>query len=280
MIEMPEAVTLARQMNVELAGKTLKRFSRGTQTHKFLWLNRPDEEYTSILPGKTITGASSYGRSIYLHMGKEYLLWWADAGGKILYHAPGEPPPVRYHLGWEFSDGSRLSYVLQMWGAVRLISAGDFGERPHKETGIPPLHPGFTFERFNAMLDEYPDKKSKGVKGFLVATGYLVPNHINGLGNAILQDILFHARLSPSRKIPELALAERQNLYDAIQSTVADAIEKGGRVDECDLYGKPGRYIRQMDQDRVGRPCPNCGTQIQKITYLGGACYICPACQK
>ena len=279
MIEMPEAVTLARQMNTQLIGKTIVRFARGTQTHKFLWLNRPDEEYATILPGRSITGASSYGRSVYIHMGKENLLWWTDAGGKILYHAPGEEPPAKCHLLWEFSDGSHLTYALQMWGAVRLLDATEFDERPHAETGLPPLHPGFTFERFNAMLDEYPEKTSKGVKGFLVATNYVMPNHINGLGNAIVQDILFHARLNPKRKTPDIMPEERRHLYDAIQSTIAKTIELGGRYDESDLYGNPGGYVRLMDSKTVNTPCPNCGTNIQKISYLGGACYLCPNCQ-
>ena len=212
-------------------------------------------------------------------MGDENMLWWGDAGGKILYHSPEEKPPAKYHLGWEFSDGSHLTYALRMWGAVKLLDASEFDERPHDETGVPPLHLDFTFERFNTMLDEYPEKTSKGIKGFLVATGYAVPNHVHGLGNAIVQDILFHTRLSPKRKIPDIMPDERHRLYDAIQSTVAEAIEGGGRYDEYDLYGKKGGYVRLMDSKTANTPCPNCGTSIQKISYLGGACYLCPNCQ-
>ena len=51
MLEMPEAKTIARQMNAELTGKTIRSFARGSQIHKFLWLNRPDEEYAAIQPG-------------------------------------------------------------------------------------------------------------------------------------------------------------------------------------------------------------------------------------
>lgn len=280
MIEMPEAVTLARQMNGILAGKTITHFSRGTQTHKFLWLNRPEQEYQAILPGRIITGASSFGRSIYLQMGREAMLWWTDAGGKILYHAPDQALPAKFHLGWDFSDGSHLTYALQMWGAVRLLEADEFGERPHEETGTDPLSPEFTFERFDAMLEEYPEKTSKGIKGFLVATGYAVPNHIHGLGNAIVQDILFQAGLDPRRKIGTMYEDERRNLYDAIQQVVAQAIQAGGRYDESDLFGQPGGYVRRMDSRTAGQPCPTCRTPILKIAYLGGACYLCPKCQK
>ncbi|HCU57160.1 MAG TPA: hypothetical protein DF984_02870 [Anaerolineaceae bacterium] len=29
----------------------------------------------------------------------------------------------------------------------------------------------------------------------------------------------------------------------------------------------------------IGKPCPTCGALIEKFAYLGGACYVCPACQ-
>jgi len=278
MIEMPEATTIARQMNEILTGKTLAKFGRGNKTHKFLWLNRPDEEYETLLPGLTVTGASSFGRSIYLHLG-EYMLWWSDTGGKLLYHAAGEKLPKNYHLGWEFTDGSALTFAMRMWGGVKLLDDSEFNQKPHNETGVEPLSDEFTLERFNEMLDEYPEKTSKGIKGFLVTTGYVTPNHIAGLGNAIVQDILFHARLSPRRKTMDIRLEERQRLLEAINSTVAEATRLGGRYDEVDLYGQKGGYIRLMDSKTKDTPCTNCGTDIQKISYLGGSCYICPNCQ-
>ncbi len=279
MIEMPEATTIANQMNTELTGKTIASFGRGNKTHKFLWLNRPDEEYAAILPGLRVTGASNFGRSIYLHL-EGHMLWWSDAGGKILYHASAEKLPKNYHLGWQFEDGSSLTYALQMWGAVKLLDKSEFDKIPIDEIGTPPHSPEFTLERFNQMLDVYPEKTSKGIKGFLVATVYAIPDPIHGLGNAIVQDILFNARLSPKRKTPDITPEERHKLFDAIQSTVAEAIELGGRYDEVDLFGQKGRYIRLMDSKTKNTPCPNCGVDIKKISYLGGACYLCEVCQQ
>ena len=56
--------------------------------------------------------------------------------------------------------------------------------------------------------------------------------------------------------------------------------EKGGRNDEVDLLGNPGGYVRIMDSRAAGQPCPKCGRTVEKIQYLGGACYFCPKCQK
>ena len=278
MIEMPEAITIAQQMNQTLTGKKVASFSRGNKTHKFLWLNRPDEEYETILPGLEITAASSFGRSIYLHLG-EYMIWWSDTGGKLLYHPPDEKLPKNYHLIWRFEDGSAMTFAMQMWGGVKLLEKSEFNEKPHDETGVEPLSDNFTMARFSQMLDEYPDRTSKGIKGFLVATGYAVENHIAGLGNAIVQDILFQAGISPKRKNLDISTQEREKLYLAINSTIEEAIQLGGRYDEVDHFGNKGRYIRLMDSKTADTPCLNCGTDIKKISYLGGACYICPKCQ-
>ena len=72
---------------------------------------------------------------------------------------------------------------------------------------------------------------------------------------------------------------ERKNLFNAINETVAKAIKLGGRYDEVDLFGTNGGYIRLMDKNTNNTPCTNCHATIQKISYLGGACYICPNCQ-
>ena len=95
MIEMPEALTIAHQMDETLTGKTISHFARGALVHKFLWLSKPAEEYDTFLAGKPVTGAKSYGRSIYLYVGDTHLLWFGELGGRILYHSAGQPLPAK-----------------------------------------------------------------------------------------------------------------------------------------------------------------------------------------
>jgi formamidopyrimidine-DNA glycosylase len=91
---------------------------------------------------------------------------------------------------------------------------------------------------------------------------------------------MFRARLHPKHSIGDLSTAQRQALHQAILETVDEIIQKDGRYDEYDLYGNKGKYIRLMDKNAVGHPCPECGDEIEKMQYLGGACYLCPSCQK
>ena len=102
---------------------------------------------------------------------------------------------------------------------------------------------------------------------------------IPGLGNSIAQDIMFKAKLHPKQSIAGLSKAQIKNLHQAIVNTVAEVIRQGGRNDETDLYRNQGKYKRIMDKAAVGHPCPGCGTKVEKMAYLGGACYYCPKCQ-
>jgi formamidopyrimidine-DNA glycosylase len=72
----------------------------------------------------------------------------------------------------------------------------------------------------------------------------------------------------------------RKDLHAAIIDVVSEVIAGGGRDDELDLFGNPGGYVRLMSSATAGKPCPDCGTAIQKMQYLGGACYFCPKCQQ
>ena len=135
---------------------------------------------------------------------------------------------------------------------------------------------GITVEQYDsAVSTAQGDVLKQAVEEGLLTQEQLIP----GLGNSIAQDILFRARLHPKHPIDALAAGERKQLYDAIQGVVTEAIAKGGRNDEYDLFGNPGGYQRILDQDAAGQPCPECGTPIEKMQYLGGTCYYCPHCQ-
>jgi formamidopyrimidine-DNA glycosylase len=275
MFELPEIVTLARQMNDTLQGKTIHRGRLGNSPHKFVWYNRTHEEFEALTRNKTVGTARSRGRWLFLPLAPGYVFLLGECGGKALYHPPGAKVPPKYHLYLTFDDGSFLTVTTQMWGAMELYDEGRELERKYvKDMRTTPGEPGFTFDYLDALIDELLAGNKRSTKS-LLTQDQIIP----GLGNAIAQDILFRARLHPGHDIAELDAGRRRALYDAIVTTVQEAIEKGGRYDEYDLYGERGGYVRLMDKNALGRPCPGCGGPVEKIQYLGGACYLCPTCQ-
>ena len=162
-----------------------------------------------------------------------------------------------------------------MWGAMELYEKGEERHRKYIQgMRLTPIESEFTFSYFCNLIQELVSQKKRSVKG-LLTQDQIVP----GLGNAIAQDILFRARLNPRYPIDDLDSQQKRALFDAILNTVNEVMEKGGRYDEYDLYNQRGGYIRIMDKNAVGNPCPECDSTIERIQYLGGACYFCPSCQ-
>lgn len=274
MFELPEFVTLTKQINETLPGKIVKAGCLGNSPHKFVWYNRSHDEFAFLTHGKTIGQAHTRGRWLFTPLEPGYLLTLGECGGKLLYHAPGAKLPVKYHLRLTFDDGSALTAFTQMWGAMELYVQGKEQERQYINGMRPtPVEPTFTPAYFRDLIDSLAAEKRSAKS--LLTQDQLIP----GLGNAIAQDILFQARLHPRHPIQELSAEQQTTLYGAIVDTVRAVIEQGGRYDETDFYGQPGGYVRLMDSKAVARPCPVCGGPIEKMQYLGGACYFCPHCQ-
>ena len=276
MFELPEFVTLARQMNETLTGKTIRKGSLGNTPHKFVWYNKSHDEFERLTRGKTVGEARAKGKWLFVPLNPGYVLLLGECGGKVLYHPPASTALDKYHLCITFEDDSFLTATTQMWGAMELHEKGQEQERQYVKGMRPvPTEPEFTFDYFTALIDSLLEGEKRSVKG-LLTQDQLVP----GLGNAIAQDILFRAGLHPKHPMDDLSKGQRRKLYNAILKTVREAIAKGGRCDEYDLYNNPGKYIRVMDSKSAGHPCPKCKSKIQKIQYLGGACYFCPRCQE
>lgn len=276
MFELPEYITLARQMNDVLAGKTVRSGQLGNSPHKFVWYNRKHEEFERLTKGKVVGQAWARGRWLFLPLEPGYVLLLGECGGKVLHHPAGSQPPKKYHLILTFEDGTFFTVTTQMWGAMELFEEGQEQHRQYvQDMRTTPIEPEFTFDYFSALVDEAAAEKARSAKA-LLTQDQLIP----GLGNAIAQDILFRARLHPRQAIADLSADQRRGLYQAIVDTVGQVIAQGGRYDEVDLYGNPGGYVRLMDKNAAGLPCPNCGAAIEKIQYLGGACYFCQSCQE
>ena len=184
--------------------------------HKFVWYNRRPDEFAALAQGKTVGTAHARGKWLFIPLEPGYVLLFGECGGRILYHPAGAKLPEKYHLWLAFTDGSSLTAMTQMWGAMELYESGQELERQYiKDMRPTPTEPGFTFDYFCALIDSLAAGEKRSVKGLLTQE-QLIP----GLGNAISQDILFRAGLHPKRPIGDLSEDQRRRLYDAIGLTV------------------------------------------------------------
>jgi len=271
MIELPEAVVIARQITETLGGKRIARAIANASPHKFAWYTGDPAEYNDRLAGKVIGTGQGVAGHIEFAAGDMLLAISAP----IHYHRKDEKRPKKHQLLLEFEDGTAISSSAQMWGGFFCFPAGEKGGFPDYDiakTHPSPLTDAFDRAYFDTLFDVDTPKLS--AKAFL-ATEQRIP----GLGNGVLQDILWTARIHPKTKMAELSPERIQGMYDAVKSVLAQMVRQGGRDTERDLFGRPGGYRTILSKNTVGQPCPACGGIIQKEAYLGGAIYYCPGCQ-
>jgi formamidopyrimidine-DNA glycosylase len=274
MIELPEAFAIAGQITGTLRGKRISAVTAGHTPHKLAWYYGEPKRYARILAGQPVGKAAAHGGLVEVRAGQANIL--LGEGVNIRYHGPGEPRPAKHQLLIEFGDGSGLSASVQMYGGMGCFLEGELDNKYYRvaKEKTSPLSAKFDRAYFERLVAK-PELRKLSLKA-LLATEQRIP----GLGNGVLQDILFRARMHPKRRFGALSDEDRDILFEALKTTLADMAARGGRDTEADLFGRPGGYATRLSKKTAGRPCPDCGTTIQKESYLGGSVYFCAACQK
>ena len=106
------------------------------------------------------------------------------------------------------------------------------------------------------------------------------PTILSGIGNAYSDEILHRARLSPVTQTKHLDDEEWQRLYEATRDSLQQwtstlRAEAGGNFPEKVTAFHSGMAVH----GRYGKPCPVCGTAIQRIRYADNETNYCPRCQ-
>lgn len=272
MIELPESAVLAKQVDQILKGKRIGKALANQSPHKFAWYTGDPADYNNRLAGKTIRAAAAFGNHVEIDADDMTLV----LSTPIRYHVKGEKLPAKHQLLLTFDDGTSMSCTVQMWGALACFSKGtDSGipDYPIARRKPSPLSDAFDRAYFDSLFCELTGALS--AKAFL-ATEQRIP----GLGNGVLQDILWSARIHPKRTMADLSRKELYQMFRAVKSVLQRMTEQGGRDTERDLFGCPGGYQVVLSKNTVGKPCPVCDTPIRKEQYLGGSIYVCERCQK
>jgi len=269
MPELPEIYNIARQMNAELAGKSIVE----AEILQEKCLNVPVEDFRRLVIGSPVERVTGKGKWIITRFrGGTYLLVSMGMGGDIIFHKPGEDFSGKHQAKFTFDDGSFVHVSFWWFGYLHAADESSLGA--HKMTaqlGVCPLSDEFTYEKFASMLDG----KKGGIKSYLMNQ-----HNIAGIGNVYIQDILFKAKLHPNRKIIDISEAERRGLFEAIRGHLRFATELGGLMYERDFYGVKGRYSYDLIGHKPGSPCPTCGTLVQEIKTGSTRSYICSKCQR
>jgi len=274
MNELPEALTLARQINETMIGKTISSVTADASPHKFAWYHGDPVEYPSRLMGGVVESAKGFGMMVEINLSRATLMF--SDGVRLRLHPDAGPIPKKHQLLLGFEDGTSFSAALSMYGGLFCWGHGDTFENKYYDIAREkpsPLMDAFGEVYFREIMA--PEAVQKLSLKAALATDQRIP----GVGNGTLQDILWHAKMNPRRKLNTLGEDEMGVLFTNIKRTLDEMTQSGGRSTEKDLFGKPGGYKVVMYSKNKGKPCPFCSDEILKESYLGGSVYYCPTCQ-
>jgi formamidopyrimidine-DNA glycosylase len=106
------------------------------------------------------------------------------------------------------------------------------------------------------------------------------PDLFSGIGNAYSDEILHRARLSPLRLTRALDDDEVERLFAATRETLLEWIERLRREAGAGFPSKVTAFRPEMAvHGRYRKPCPVCGSPVQRIVYAENEANYCPTCQ-
>jgi len=270
MPELPEVETIKR----DLASRILGRSFVGATINwlKTLQITSP-EGFTGSLVGKDIAGLDRRGKYLILRLssGEALIIHLRMSGSLLLKPASAEPDPYDRAV-FLLDDGTQLRLrdprkLGVMW-LVEDESAVLGGLGPE------PLEPGFTA----GVLAQRLSKRSAPIKAVLCDQAFLA-----GVGNMYADEALFAAGIHPLRVAKSLSREEVARLHRALRQVLEAAIARAGASisDYRRPDGEPGAAQFEFQvAHRRGKPCPRCGTPIERIPIRNRGAYFCPACQK
>lgn len=134
--------------------------------------------------------------------------------------------------------------------------------------GPDPLAEDFDEVRFAKLLEG----ERRQLKGALRDQSLIA-----GVGNAYSDEILHAARMSPFKLAATLSPEETRRLYEALRSTLTEAVERSHGVAAGRLKAEKKSGLRV--HGRTGEPCPVCGDTIREVSFSDSSLQYCPTCQ-
>ena len=272
MLEIPESHTISEQLNKTIKGKTIQKVYANTSPHGFAFYFGDPNNYRKLLTSKIISGTKAIAGMIEITTENRKILF--GDGVNIRYFDSGKTLPQKHQLHIEFDDFSSIVCTVQMYGGLWAFLDGE-NDNPYylvaKEKPSP-LSEEFNEDYFKHLLLNV--KQTLSTKAFL-ATEQRIP----GLGNGVLQDILFNAKINPKNKLKDLSMVEKERLFISVKQTLFEMTAQGGRDTEKDLFGFKGGYKTILSNKTRKNPCPVCSGEIVRQAYMGGNIYYCPTCQ-
>lgn len=286
MPELPEVEMVRRQLSDKICDKSI------TDVEVCDWKSVDhDKGFPTAVTGRTITDIERVGKYLFFHLSESdiYIIGHLRMTGRLIYvpadrskqygggHALSKEQPEQPHAHtrviFTFADGSHLYFNdMRKFGYLKLASTEELVDQK-QALGPEPVSADYGVEYLSVLLK----KRKTSIKAAL-----LKQSDIAGLGNIYVDEACWRAQVRPDRMAGKLTADEVEQLAEATESVLNDALQYGGTTfrDYVDTNGDHGNFTDELAVfGRDGQDCPRCGGEIQKSRVAGRGTHFCPDCQ-
>ncbi len=269
MPELPDIELYLHALRPRIAGRRLQRIRLASP-----FLVRSVNPPIQSADGKLVTGLRRLGKRVVWELEDDlFLVIHLMIAGRFRWAEDEPPPKIPGKVGLAAFDFPNGTLLLTEAGSQRRASMylvrGEQGLAELDPGGIEVL--GSTAAEFAAVLT----RENHTLKRALTD-----PHFFSGIGNAYSDEILHAAKLSPmqltSRLTPEQIVALHVCVVNVLTKWRDALIAEAGN-------GFPSKVTAFRDEmaahGKFGKPCPACGTPIQRIKYASNEANYCPSCQ-
>lgn len=267
MPELPDITVYIEALEARVVGQTLERIRIAKP-----FLLRSVDPPISAAQGKRVTGVRRMGKRIVLEIEDDLFLVihlmiagrlrWVPAGGKV----PGK-------IGLAAFDFTNGTLILTEAGSKRRASLwlvrGEESLVQFERGGL---------EVLDSTLDEFTERLTR--ENHTLKRSLTDPRLFSGIGNAYSDEILHRAKLSPVKHTRRLTPEETARLFAATKTILIEWTDRLRLESKGDFPGKVTAFREEMAvHGKFGKPCPVCGTPVQRIRYADNETNYCPRCQ-
>jgi len=222
--------------------------------------------------GKTVLALRRVGKRIVFVLEDDlFLVLHLMIAGRLHWKPAGAKLGGRINLAaFDFEDGS---LVLTEAGTKRRASL----HLVRGEAALLEMDPG-GIDVMTATPAEF--RAALSVENRTLKRALTDPRIVSGIGNAYSDEILWSARLSPILQTGKLSEDEWQRLYDGTHTALQQWIDRLQAEAEEKFPEKVTAFRPEMAvHGRFGKPCPRCGSPVQRIRYADNETNYCATCQ-
>jgi len=272
MPELPEVETVRRGLEKLILGKKISNI----EIHYPKMIKTDLEQFQKEMPGQVVKSMGRRGKYLLFYLSDKVLISHLRMEGKYFYYPNQVPERKHAHVLIHFEDGGTLVYEdVRKFGTMELLAPELLDSYfISKKLGPEPSEQDFDLESLKLALK----KSKKPIKPHL-----LDQTLVAGLGNIYVDEVLWRAKVHPSRTSNSLTTQEARKVHDETINVLGQAVEKGGSTIRTytNAFGEDGT-MQELHQvyDKAGQACSRCGTSIEKIQLGGRGTHFCPNCQR